>query len=156
MNKECCSITEKCAPYALTVVRIVLGIIFIMHGSQKVLGWNGGGGLHATVQAMSGMGLPVIVVYAVCFIEFLGAIALIFGVLTRLAALGIMMVMIGAVMTVHLHNGFFINWYMKPGVGHGYEYNLALIAMSLSLILGGPGRFAVDNFCCSKKTGIED
>ncbi len=102
----------------------------------------------ATVQAMSGMGLPIPLVYVVCFTEFLGGIALVFGILTRLAAFGIMCVMLGAIFTVHLKNGFFINWFLKPGVGHGFEYNLALVAMSLSLILGGPGCCAADNRCC--------
>lgn len=148
--KNICSLSEGMKGSALTVVRVVLGIIFFMHGSQKVLGWWGGGGLAATVQGMTGMGLPAVLVHIVCFTEFLGGIALFFGLLTRLAALGILLVMVGAVVTVHGPNGFFINWFLKPGVGHGYEYNLALIAMSLSLILGGGGCWALDGLCCKK------
>ncbi len=140
--------------YAMTVIRVVLGVIFIMHGSQKVLGYFGGLGLSGTVQAMTQMGLPSIVVYIVCFTEFLGGLALLTGLLTRLAAVGIMMIMIGAIVTVHGKNGFFINWFLKPGVGHGYEYNLALIAMSFSLILGGGGPLALDNLFSKKESGI--
>jgi putative oxidoreductase len=151
--KNICPVSESTKGFALTVVRVVLGIIFFMHGSQKVLGWWGGGGLAATVQGMTGMGLPAVLVYVVCFTEFLGGIALILGLLTRLAALGILVVMVGAVVTVHGQNGFFINWFLKPGVGHGYEYNLALIAMSLSLILGGGGRWVLDSLCGCKKEG---
>ena len=145
--KDSCSLCDAFSGYSLTVIRVVLGIIFFMHGSQKVLGFFGGGGLMATVQGMSQMGLPVALVYVVCFTEFLGGIALIFGVLTRVAAFGIMCVMIGAVVTVHAKNGFFINWFMVPGKGHGYEYNLALIAMSLALIFGGGGCLSMDNLC---------
>lgn len=130
---------------------MVLGVIFFMHGGQKVMGWFGGQGLAATVQGMTGMGLPAVLVYIVAFTEFLGGIALFFGLLSRLAAFGVMCVMIGAVITVHWPNGFFLNFYMTPGVGHGYEYNLALIAMSLGVILGGGGGCAIDNLCCKKK-----
>lgn len=143
-----------CGPqkYALTIIRIVLGVIFLMHGGQKVVGWCGGLGLAGTVDAMTKMGLPAVLVYVVSFTEFVGGAALILGLLSRLAAFGIMCVMIGAVVTVHWKNGFFLNWFMVPNMGHGYEYNLALIAMSLSVVIGGPGGCAVDNFC-SKKSG---
>ncbi len=150
MDKSC-TFGESASKHSLTIIRVVLGVIFFMHGSQKVMGWFGGGGLAATVQGMTQMGLPAVLVYTVAFTEFLGGIALIFGLLTRLAAFGIMCVMIGAVVTVHWKNGFFLNFYMTPGIGHGYEYNLALIAMSLSLIFGGSGCCALDNFFCRKK-----
>lgn len=149
--EKTCAVREGAAGFALTIVRIVLGIIFFMHGGQKVMGWFGGGGLAATVSGMTQMGLPAAIVYVVAFTEFLGGIALVFGILTRLAAFGILCVMVGAVVTVHWKNGFFINWYMTPGKGHGYEYNLALIAMSLSLILGGSGCCSIDGLCCRKK-----
>ncbi len=144
---NCCPASERLGRCALTVVRVVLGIIFFMHGSQKVLGWFGGGGLAATVQSMTGMGLPAFLVYLVAFTEFLGGIGLLFGCLTRLAALGILGVMVGAVVTVHWSHGFFLQ-------NQGYEYNLALIGMSLGLIFGGGGAYALDNLWCKKKEGI--
>lgn len=150
-----CGSNGSCAcawgKWALTLVRVVLGVIFFMHGAQKVLGWFGGGGLAATVDGMTKMGLPAAVVYAVCFGEFLGGIGLITGTLSRIAAAGVGIIMIGAVVTVHWKNGFFLNWYLTPDVGHGFEYNLALIAMSLAIVLGGPGRYAIDNRCCQSK-----
>lgn len=139
--------------YALTIVRVVLGAIFFMHGTQKVLGWFGGGGLTATVSGMTGMGLPAATVYAVCFGELLGGIGLIVGCLSRVAAAGVGIIMIGAVVTVHWQHGFFLNWFMTPNLGHGFEYNLALIAMSLTVLLGGPGACAIDN-CWCKKCGM--
>lgn len=129
--------------YALTIVRVVLGIIFLMHGGQKVLGWFGGAGLAGTVSGMTQMGLPAILVYIVAFTEFLGGAALILGALSRVAAFGILCVMVGAIVTVHGKNGFFL-------ADQGYEYCLALIAMSLGVMLGGPGRWALDNRCCKK------
>ncbi|PIR20711.1 MAG: hypothetical protein COV45_03930 [Deltaproteobacteria bacterium CG11_big_fil_rev_8_21_14_0_20_47_16] len=134
--------------WSLSIVRVVLGIIFFMHGSQKVMGWFGGHGLTATVTMMSGMGMPVALVYAVCFGEFLGGIGLIVGCLSRWAAGGIAIIMFGAVATVHWQNGFFLS--MSPDKGNGFEYNLALIAMALAVVIGGPGKCAIDNMCCKK------
>jgi len=141
--EECKQAGHRCC--GLTLVRLVLGIIFFMHGSQKVLGWNGGHGLTATVQMMTSMGLPAVLAYMVSFGELLGGIGLIFGVLSRLAAAGIAIIMIGAITTVHLKNGFFME-------NHGFEYPLALAAMALSIVIGGGGCISVDSFCCKKKT----
>jgi putative oxidoreductase len=93
---------------------------------------------------MNSMGLPVPIAYLVCFIEFLGGLGLIVGLLTRLAALGIAIVMIGAIATVHWKQGFFINWELKPGKGHGFEANLAYLAMAVAIFLDGGGLLSVD------------
>ncbi len=85
------------------------------------------------------------VAYAVCFFEFLGGIGLILGLLTRLAALAVIIVMIGAIAKAHWQHGFFINWELTPGKGHGFEANLAFIAMALACLIAGGGAFAVDN-----------
>jgi putative oxidoreductase len=140
--EECKQNGYRCC--GLSLVRLVLGIIFFMHGSQKVLGWFGGHGLAGTVQMMTGMGLPAVIVYLVAFGEFLGGIGLIFGVLSRLAAAGISIIMIGAIVTVHMKNGFFME-------NHGLEYPLALAAMALAVVVGGGGCISVDSFCCRKK-----
>src|SRR2546422_6385499 len=71
-------------------------------------------------------------------------IGLILGLLTRLAALAVIIVMIGAIAKVHAKNGFFLNWELGPGKGHGYEVNLALIAMALACLLAGGGSVALD------------
>ncbi|HEY1268130.1 MAG TPA: DoxX family protein [Candidatus Binatia bacterium] len=129
---------------SLFILRVVLGIIFFAHGAQKVLGWFGGHGLKATVGSMTSMGLPAPIAYMVCFFEFLGGLGLIVGLLTRLDALAISIVMVGAIATVHAKNGFFINWEMAPGKGHGIEANLAFLAMAVALILDGGGWLALD------------
>lgn len=126
------------------ILRIVLGIIFFAHGAQKVLGWFGGHGLRGTVGYMTSQGLPAPIAYMVCFFEFLGGLGLIVGLLTRLDALAIAIVMVGAIATVHIKNGFFMNWEMTPGKGHGIEANLAFLAMAVGLILDGGGWLALD------------
>ena len=139
-GEQCKSAGHKCC--ALSIVRLVLGIIFFMHGAQKVLGWFGGQGLSATVQMMSA-NLPVILAYMVAFGELLGGIALIVGFLSRLAAAGIFIIMAGAVTTVHWKNGFF--------APQGFEYPFALAAMALSIVIGGGGCLALDRLFCKGK-----
>ncbi len=130
--------------WAITVVRVVLGVIFFAHGSQKVLGWFGGYGLKGTTGWLASIGLPLPVAYAVCFFEFLGGIGLILGLLTRLAALAVIVVMVGAIAKVHWRNGFFINWDLAPGKGHGLEANLAFLAMAVACLIAGGGALSVD------------
>lgn len=126
------------------VVRVILGIIFFAHGAQKVLGWYGGRGLKATTGYFTSTGLPLPIAYLVCFFEFLGGIGLVLGLLTRPAALAVIVVMIGAIAKVHWPHGFFINWSLAPGKGHGYEANLAFAAMALACLIAGGGAFSLD------------
>jgi putative oxidoreductase len=130
--------------WAIAVVRITLGAIFFAHGAQKVLGWFGGYGLKATTGFLTSIGLPLPIAYAVCFFEFLGGIGLFFGLLTRLAALAVIVVMVGAISKVHARNGLFLNWELTPGKGHGYEANLAYIAMALACTIAGGGALSID------------
>jgi putative oxidoreductase len=130
--------------WAITVVRVTLGTIFFAHGSQKVFGWFGGHGLKATTSAMTSAGLSLPIAYAVCFFELLGGLGLLFALLTRLAALAVVVVMAGAIATVHGQNGFFLNWELTPGKGHGFEANLAYLAMGLACVIAGGGVLALD------------
>lgn len=127
------------------VVRLALGVVFFAHGAQKVLGWFGGGGLKGTVASFrQSLGIPAPATVLAAFTEFLGSLAMLAGFLVRPAALGLIAVMVVAIATVHWRHGFFINWSQAPGRGHGYEMNLALIAMALSLLIGGAGALSVD------------
>src|SRR2546422_9555050 len=101
--------------WAITVVRVVLGVIFFAHGAQKVLGWFGGYGLKGTTRFLTSIGLPLPVAYAVCFFEFLGGICLILGLLTRLAALAVIIVMLGATAKVRANKGFSRDCQVDPG-----------------------------------------
>ena len=134
---------------AILVLRVVLGVIFVMHGAQKVLGLFGGPGLQATVQNFqTHLGIPPVLGYIASFTEFFGGIALVVGALTRLAALGIGITMGVAMLQAHLANGFFLNWSCESGKGHGFEYNLALIGMALALVLTGGGAYSLDQKVC--------
>lgn len=127
------------------LVRLGLGVVFSAHGAQKVLGWFGGYGLRGTIDYFQkGLGIPSAATVIAAFIEFLGGMALIVGFLARPAALGVILVMLVAIAKVHAGHGFFINWSMTPGKGHGWEFNFALIAMALSILVGGAGMLSID------------
>ena len=128
---------------SFTILRVVLGVVFFAHGAQKMLGWFGGFGFHATMGFLTHVGLPAPVAFLVIVIEFFGGLGLIFGLLSRIAALGIGVEMIGAIFTVHLPNGFFMNW-MGTQKGEGFEYHLLAIAIAAVLLMRGAGAFAVD------------
>ncbi|TMA19537.1 MAG: DoxX family protein [Deltaproteobacteria bacterium] len=125
-----------------TLLRLVLGVVFFPHGAQKVLGWFGGYGFHATLQGMSKM-LPAWLVVIVMLAEFAGSLGLILGFLTRIAAFGIGCVMVGAVLTVHGKFGFFMNWAGKQP-GEGFEYHLIALAIAVALMIRGGGAASID------------
>jgi putative oxidoreductase len=125
------------------LVRLALGIVFFAHGSQKVFGWFGGHGLKATIQVFQQhMKIPPAATVVAAFIECFGGLALIVGLLARPSALGIIVVMLVAIAKVHWRNGFFLA--TQPGQANGWEYNFALIAMALAVLLGGAGALSVD------------
>ena len=130
-------------------LRIAIGAIFLAHGSQKLLGWFGGHGLAATGQMFGQMGFQPGIFWAtiVACTEFFGGLAVLLGFSTRLAAFLIGMVMLVAMLKVHLPNGFFLNFACTPGVGHGIEYNVALLGGCLALVFGGPGKTSLDASC---------
>jgi len=129
---------------SLTFLRLVLGVVFFAHGAQKMLGWFGGYGFHATIGFFGHLGMPAPVAFLVICIEFFGGLGLIVGLLTRIAALGIGVEMIGAIFMVHMSNGFFMNWAGKQK-GEGFEYHLLAIAIAGTLLLRGAGKFSVDH-----------
>ena len=128
---------------ALTMLRVVLGVVFFAHGAQKMLGWFGGFGFHGTVGAFTHMGMPAPMAVLIICTEFFGGLGLIFGLLTRIASLGVAGLMVGAIFMVHLQNGFFMNW-MGTQKGEGFEYHLLALAMAGMLLLRGAGAFSLD------------
>jgi putative oxidoreductase len=135
----------KLLPWAPVAIRLGLAVIFIAHGGQKLFGIWGGPGLQATIEAFErSIGVPFYLTLIVVGTEFFGGLTVLIGFLTRIAAAGLAADMAGAIIKVHLVNGFFLNWSITPGKGHGYEFNLALLAMSIALLLSGPGKFALD------------
>ena len=128
---------------SLMIVRLALGIVFLPHGLQKTLGLFGGGGFSGTMGFFTGQGMPAALAFLVILAESAGSLGLILGFLTRIAALGIGCVMVGAIFMVHLPNGFFMNWDGKQA-GEGFEYHLLALGMAIALLLGGGGRASID------------
>ena len=134
---------------ATTILRIVLGIIFFAHGAQKMLGWFGGYGFTGTMGFFTGvMHIPALVAFLAICAEFFGGLGLIFGFLTRIAALGISCNMLVAVAMIHRQFGFFMNW-TGSLKGEGYEYHLLILATIVFLMIRGAGAASVDRLLSS-------
>jgi putative oxidoreductase len=128
----------------LTILRLVLGIVFFFHGAQKMLGWFGGYGFSGTMNFFThNMGIPAVFAFLAIAAEFFGSLGLILGLLTRVAASGIIVNMVVAVVMVHYANGFFMNWFGNQK-GEGYEYHLLTIAVALAIVIRGAGAFSID------------
>jgi putative oxidoreductase len=138
---------EKLAP---AIARLMLGIVMFPHGAQKMLGWFGGEGWSATIGHFTSSGIPAIIAALVILAEFLGSIGLIVGVLSRIAAVGIASVMVGAILLVHAKMGFFMNWAGKKA-GEGYEFHLLAIGLALVVFFAGGGVASVDRMLTRKR-----
>ena len=105
----------------LTLMRLVLGVVFFAHGAQKMLGWLGGYGFSGTMGFFtSQMHIPAPLAFLAIAAEFFGSLGLLLGLLTRVAAFGIAVNMLVAVLMVHIHVGFFANWAGdQKGEGNG-------------------------------------
>jgi putative oxidoreductase len=127
------------------ILRVTLGGVMAPHAAQKTLGVFGGYGIEGTMGFFTNhMHLPAPLAALVIFAEAAGSLGLVLGLFTRAAALGIASVMIGAVVTTHLPNGFFMNWFGTQA-GEGYEYHLLVLAMVAALLVGGGGRGSLDH-----------
>jgi putative oxidoreductase len=130
--------------WAGLILRMGLGGVIFAHGAQKLLGWFGGNGFEGTMGFFTQtMGLPWVVAFLVIIGESLGSLGLIAGFLTRFTAASFVVIMIGAIATVHWPQGFFMNWFGQQQ-GEGFEYHLLVIAMSAALIVIGGGRWSMD------------
>jgi len=127
------------------IARLALGVVVFPHGAQKLLGWFGGYGFNGTMGFLTGTeGLPYVIALLVILIEFFCSIFLIAGFATRLAAIGIIGNFLGVVLTSHLNNGFFMNWYSQPNKGEGIEYFILLFGLAIISLIAGGGRASVD------------
>jgi len=127
-----------------TILRVALGVAMFPHGAQKLLGLFGGPGFNASMKWLeSNFHVPVYLALAAILAESVGAVALIAGFFTRLAALAIAVDMAVAVYLVHSKFGFFMNW-MGTQKGEGFEYHILAIAIGLALVIKGGGLWSVD------------
>lgn len=139
MNTLLKSVVATQAGYGLTVLRIVAGLTFAAHGAQKLFGWFGGYGLAGVGQWMESIGLAPGYLMALLAgsAEFFAGLALIVGLLARPAAAVLAVTMLVAIVSVHLVNGFFMS-------NNGYEFALALLAISLAVLVEGAGKLSLD------------
>ena len=128
------------AGFDALALRIPAAIIFIAHGAQKLFAWFGGYGLEGTGQWMASIGLEPGYQMALMAgsVEFFGGIALLMGLMVRPVALMLAVTMLVAIYSVHFVNGLFMS-------ANGYEFALALLAISVSLVISGAGKLSVDN-----------
>ena len=137
----------------LAVLRLVLGVIFFPHGAQKALGWFGGAGFTNTMGFFTdGMHIPAAFAFLAIMAEFLGGLGLIIGFLTRIAAFGVFVNMIVAILMVHSPNGFFMNW-SGAQKGEGIEYHLLVLAITVVLMLRGAGAWSVGRILTQRQAG---
>jgi putative oxidoreductase len=136
--------TPRQADAGLTLLRAATGVIFAAHGAQKlfVYGFDGVAGGFAQM----GVPLASVVGPMVGFVELFGGLALIAGLLTRLAGVGLTAVMLGAVFLVHLPAGFFLP--------NGYEFVLMLAASATTLAITGAGQFSVDSLIARRLSSV--
>ncbi|MCA0756254.1 DoxX family protein [Paenibacillus sp. N4] len=125
----------------LLIVRVVVGLLFVGHGAQKLFGWFGGYGIKGTGGWLESIGVKPGVAMAVVagLMELVGGLLFTLGLLTPLAAALIVMTMLVAIVKVHGANGI---W----STSNGYEYNLVLIAIAIGVALIGAGDYSVDAF----------
>ncbi|MCG3765187.1 DoxX family protein [Vibrio cincinnatiensis] len=138
-------LVESKAGYSALALRIPVGIIFMAHGAQKLFGWFGGYGLEGTGQWMDSIGLGpgVVMAFLAGSGEFFGGLAILLGLLTRPAAAVLSFTMLVAIFSVHFANGLFM-------ANNGYEFGLALLVASLSLMLSGAGKLGLDGIVAKK------
>ena len=126
------------------LLRLLLGLVFFPHGAQMALGWFGGYGFSGTMGFFTGtLHIPALFAFLAIATQFAGAIALILGLFTRVAALGIAVNMLVAVAMVHAQYGWFMNWFGNQK-GEGFEYHLLAIGIAIVLIIRGGGKWAAD------------
>lgn len=133
---------SKCSEWGVAILRIVVGLVFLVHGSQKLFVYGVGG--VAGLFTQLGLPLPYVSAILSTAAEFGGGLALLLGLYTRWAAVPIAASMLVAIFQVHLKNGFF-----NPG---GIEYPLTLLAAAIALMSVGSGALSIDS-CRARKQG---
>ena len=133
------------AHWTPTIARVALGAVILPHGAQKLLGWFGGYGFTGTMHWFTEtMHIPWIFGFAAIVAESVGAVALLAGFASRLAAASVGVVMMVATVTVHAQHGFFMNWFGNQK-GEGVEFFILSFALAAIVALYGGGKLSVDH-----------
>lgn len=130
--------------YAFTIARVGLGAVMFPHGAQKVLGWFGGTGFGSSYTFfVSNLHVPAPLAVFAILAELVASVALVLGLLTRVAAFVVLATMVAAIALVHAPNGFFMNWYGAKQ-GEGFEYHLLAATLAIVCLFCGGGRLSID------------
>lgn len=130
--------------WAPLIARLALALVVFPHGAQKLFGWFGGNGFQGTMGYLTTQGgLPYLVALLVILIESVAALMVLFGLATRIAALGIFGLFTIIAVQFHASNGFFMNWFGNQP-GEGLEYFIILTGLALTLIITGGGKASAD------------
>jgi putative oxidoreductase len=141
--------TERKFNTTLLVTRVSVSVIVLAHGVQKLFGWFNGYGFEGTMGFFTGtIGLPYIIALAVIVIESFGMLALALGLFGRFFAASLIIVMLGAIITVHGQYGFFMNWGGNLP-GEGFEFHILVIALSAVTLINGSGAYSLDRLLFS-------
>jgi putative oxidoreductase len=126
------------------IIRLTTGLILFPHGAQKMLGLFGGPGFSGEMDFLTGtVHLSWLIAIGVIVIEFIGSLSLIVGFASRVWAVLTIILMLGIIVSSHLDNGFFMNWFGTQK-GEGYEYHLLVIGLCLATLYNGSGKLSVD------------
>jgi putative oxidoreductase len=125
--------------WGLLIIRAVFGLIFVGHGAQKLFGWFGGYGLKGTGGWLDSIGIKpgVMAAFVVGLFEVVGGLLFVLGLWMPVAAALIVILMLGAIISVHAKNGF---WVTQNGI----EYNVMIIAVAIGLALIGAGDYSIN------------
>jgi putative oxidoreductase len=136
--------------WSCLILRLGLGMVMLPHGLQKLLGWFGGPGLTRSFHALTATRhIPAFLAVLVILAESLGSVGLLVGLLTRVAAFGLVCDMIGILLLGQWRHGFFMNWAGRQ-TGEGIEYHLLVLAMGLALMIAGGGHGSIDQAMASR------
>jgi putative oxidoreductase len=154
MSRRLLHTTDQPGP---ALARLTLALVFFPHGAQHVLGWFGGYGFAGTLQWMTGtLGFPAPLAALALVTELIAPVALLTGTGGRVAAVGIVGLMLGA-LTTHVANGFFMNWFGRlPAGQEGFEYHILAIALAGTVALQGGGAWSVDWWLSSNTAPVAE
>jgi putative oxidoreductase len=137
---------------ATTIVRLTLGLVMFPHAAQKVFGWFGGGGVAGTLAFFESIGIPALPGTLAIAIEFVATVGLLLGLGSRISAVGIAAIMLGAITSVHAANGFFMNW-VGSQAGEGIEYHLLVLGLAALVAIRGGGAWSLDRLLAGRVKG---
>lgn len=139
----------------LLATRLILAFVTAAHGVQKLFGWFGGYGFEGTMGFFTEtIGLPYVFGALIIIAETIGMIALALGLFGRVLSGSVIIIMLGAILTFHGTNGFYMNW---DGIisGEGFEFHILAIGLALPVLLQGSGYFSLDYYFFKRKKSGE-